>query len=286
MIHPVLSAKPPMHRTVLNRRSVVLGLGAGLFAPRLATAADDRLPDGEPASFGGYSGWLTGPTRRYKHAVLGDDIEASGFAVTQAGRVWRYELGRDAVFEDRRVRLVDINTDGVPEVLVVKSTLTGGAALAIYRIDLDRITPLAESTAIGAPNRWLNPIGVDQFTGAGLTIAAVVTPHLAGSLRLYRVEGSKLVEVARIDGFTNHIIGSRDLDLARVVQSGDASPARILIPRLDRTSIALVSFAGSAPRILKDYSVSSRVIAIDPPSGGLAHIRLSDGSTQTIRLAT
>jgi hypothetical protein len=262
----------------------MLGFGAGLFAPRVATAADDRLPDGETASFGGYSGWLTGPTRRYKHAVLGDDIEASGFTVTRAGRVWRYELDNDAVFEDRRIRLVDINADGVPEVLVVKSTLTGGAALAIYRIDLDRITPLAQSAALGTPNRWLNPIGVDQFTGTGLSIAVVVTPHLAGSLRLYRVEGSKLIEITRIDGFTNHIIGSRDLDLARVVPSDDASPARILIPRLDRTSIALVSFAGGTLRIIKDYSLSSRVIAIAPPSSGFTRIRLSDGSTQSLNL--
>lgn len=272
-----------MHRAKLNRRFVALGLAAGLFSPSVLAASDDRLPDGETTSLGDYSGWLTGPTRRYRHGVLGDDIEASGFAVKRAGRVLRFELGPDAVFEDRRIRLADIDADGIPEVILVKSYLTRGAALAIYRIGPDRLTPVAESPAIGTPNRWLNPVGIDQFTDSGMTVAAVVTPHLAGSLRLYRVLDNKLVETARLDGFTNHIIGSRDLDLARVVSRVGATAARILIPRLDRMSVALISFADGEPRVLSDFPLSSQVVAIDPPSAGGARLHLGDGSTASLK---
>ena len=56
-------------------------------------------------------------------------------------------------------------------------------------------------------------------------LAAVVTPHLSGSLRLYRLSGTSLVEVTRIDGFTNHRLGERDLDLARSeISTGTAQP--------------------------------------------------------------
>ena len=51
--------------------------------------------------------WLTGPTRRYDHGVLGDDIEASGISVELAtGEVLSLALELDAVFEDRVPRLV------------------------------------------------------------------------------------------------------------------------------------------------------------------------------------
>ncbi len=65
--------------------------------------------------------WLIGPTRRYTHGVLGDDIEASGISVElSAGEVLSLILGPEAVFEDRIPRLVDLTADGRDEVLVVK----------------------------------------------------------------------------------------------------------------------------------------------------------------------
>ena len=42
--------------------------------------------------------WLTGPTRRYGHGVIGDAIEASGFGVELSnGKIFSFELGQDAV---------------------------------------------------------------------------------------------------------------------------------------------------------------------------------------------
>ncbi|WP_291824033.1 hypothetical protein, partial [Bosea sp. (in: a-proteobacteria)] len=182
--------------------------------------------------------YLVDPTTRYGHGVLGDAIEAGGFVVERDGQRLLFRLGPDAVFEDRRVRLADLDGDGQPEAIVVKAYLDRGAALAVYRIGRHAIEPLAESPAIGQRNRWLNPVGVADFAGSGQAmLAAVVTPHLAGSLRLYRLSGTALVEVSRIDGFTNHRLGERDLDLAQIGDLDEDGTPDIVIPSLSRQDL-------------------------------------------------
>lgn len=273
-----------MHSPPLSRRLALCGLVAATW-PAAAQAPRRRLPDTETTTRGGLSAWLTDPTTRYAHAVLGDAIEAGGFAVEQAGRQFHVTLPEEAVFEDRRVRLEDIDGDGRPEAIVVKSYLRRGAALAVYRIEADAIVPLAESDPIGIPNRWLNPVGVADFTGDGRPlIAAVITPHIAGSLRLYRLEGRTLVEVARLDGATNHVIGSRDLDLARITDiDGDGRP-EIVVPAQDRLSLTAVSFAGGRGRIVARAVVPSPIIRLEPMNGGAAVVHLQDRSTVTLAL--
>ena len=90
-------------------------------------------------------------------------------------------------------------------------------------------------------------------------LAAVVTPHLAGSLRLYRLAGRALVEVSRIDGFTNHRLGERDLDLAQIGDlDGDGTP-EIVIPSLSRQDLAAIGFKGGRAVVLRKAPVTQRV---------------------------
>ena len=273
-----------IHRPLLTRRLAIGGLLA-TTASAAAQTSPRRLPDTETTRAGEISAWLTDPTTRYAHAVLGDAIEAGGFAVDQAGRQFHFTLPDEAVFEDRRVRLEDIDGDGRPEAIIVKSYLRRGAALAAYRIGPEGITPLAESAPIGTANRWLNPVGVADFTGEGRPlIAAVVTPHIAGSLRLYRLQGGALVEVARLDGVTNHVIGSRDLDLARISDiDGDGRP-EIVIPSQDRMSLTAVSFAGGRGRLVSSVPVRSPIARLEPMGGSDAVIHLQDRSTVELQL--
>ncbi|MDP3600067.1 MAG: hypothetical protein Q8R85_02740 [Bosea sp. (in: a-proteobacteria)] len=222
--------------------------------------APARLPDGEVTKSGGLTAYLVDPTTRYGHGVLGDAIEAGGFVVERDGQRLLFRLGADAVFEDRRVRLADLDGDGQPEAIVVKAYLDRGAALAVYSIGRHAIEPLAEGPAIGQRNRWLNPVGVADFTGSGQAmLAAVFTPHLAGSLRLYRLSGTSLVEVTRIDGFTNHRLGERDLDLARIGDvDGDGTP-EIVIPSLSRQDLAAIGFKSGRAVLFGKALVKQRV---------------------------
>jgi hypothetical protein len=258
------------------------------LAAEVARGANDlpRLPDGETSRWGDFSAYLIDPTTRYRHGVLGDGIEAAGFAVEEGhGRRLIYRLGDDAVFEDRRVRLVDLDGDRRPEAMVVKSYLSRGSALAIYALRGDLIEPIAESTPIGAPHRWLNPVGAANFVGTGeTTIAAVITPHLAGSLRLFRLSGGALTEIARIDGVTNHIIGTRNLDLARIDDAdGDGVPD-IVLPSLDRHALAAVSFRGGKGVVIRSKRVQGRVLALESSHKGKVVVLLENGHRTVIDL--
>lgn len=262
-------------------------LAAVVSAPASGPASAEeatRLPDTEITRAAGVSAHLIEPTTRYGHGVLGDAIEAGGFAVVADGRTATFRLPPDSVFEDRRVRLADLDGDGRPEAIAVRAYLARGAAIAVYRIRRDRIEPLAESAAIGTPNRWLNPVGVGDFAGSGEPlIAAVVTPHLAGSLRFYRLAGSRLEEIGRLDGVTNHIIGSRDLDLGRVADvDGDATP-EIVLPTLDRTALAVVSFRGGKARVVATHATGAKIVEFDM-SGSTARLALADGSRVALDL--
>ena len=94
------------------------------------------------------------PTGRYAHGILGDALEWGGLQVSLTdGGARRFHLPRDHVFEDIAPRLVDVTGDGAPEVLVIETDVSRGAALAIYGPE-GKIT---ETPHIGQSNRWLAP---------------------------------------------------------------------------------------------------------------------------------
>jgi hypothetical protein len=211
----------------------------------------EPLPDGEVTRLGEWSAELTGPTTRYAHGALGDEIEASGFTVAHGQKTLSFELDPQHVFEDRRVRLVQLDDDPAPEAVIIRSHINEGASIAVYDIGGDTISLQAQSPTIGTANRWLNIVGFGDFTGRGRSeIAAVITPHLAGSLRVYEIQDRALIELARIDGFTNHINGTRELDLAEIADQNGDGIVDIKLPRIGGGEDAIVTFAGGKAREL------------------------------------
>lgn len=204
------------------------------------------LPDGVVSAGSGTirNAWLSHPTTRYAHGVIGDAIEAGGLAVeTSGGALPTLALDADAVFEDRIARIVRL--DGEDGVLVVKSYLERGSALAFVRVESAALRIAAESPAIGTKHRWLNPVGVADFDGDGRDeVAAILTPHIGGVLTLYRRNGSALDKVYSAPGFSNHKIGTRELGWSAILDAnGDGIPD-IVAPDTDRRSLRIVTFAG------------------------------------------
>ncbi|MFW2543637.1 FG-GAP repeat domain-containing protein [Primorskyibacter sp. 2E107] len=115
------------------------------------------------------------------------------------------QLPEGQVFEDIAPRLADLNGDGLPEIIAVRSTVRGGASLVVF----DRMgRELAATPPIGRRNRWLAPVGVADLDGDGLVeLAYVDRPHLARILRVWRFEKGSLREVAALEGYSNHQIG-------------------------------------------------------------------------------
>ena len=92
---------------------------------RLLTTEKTALKDSEVSSSKTIkAAWLTGSTDRYQHGILGDAIEASGLAVIdRSGKRYSLELDGKSVFEDRKVRIADLDQDGHEELIVVRAYL-------------------------------------------------------------------------------------------------------------------------------------------------------------------
>lgn len=170
---------------------------------------------------GGLLAWYDGPTTRYAHGVLGDAIEGTRLHAYAEGAITpcgdrSFELPDELVFEDTAPRLVDLNFDGRPEIIVVQSHRRLGAQLAVYGFsnDGESLHQIVATPFIGRSNRWLAPIGAADLDGDGMMeIAYVDRPHLARTLRVWRyVPGGltgqdQLVEMAALENLTNHRIG-------------------------------------------------------------------------------
>jgi len=235
---------------------VVESPGAAIEPPTVGTLRRpvDALPDGRPGFGMGElaAAWLTGPTRRYGHGVLGDSVEADGLLVIgRDGRRFTLSLPEDSVFEDLQPRLADLDGDGRDEVVVVRSTVAAGAALAVLGVVDGALRLRAETPPIGRPYRWLNPLGAGDFDGDGRTeVAYVETPHIGGILRIWRLEGGRLVQLGSLRGFSNHAIGSRALGLSALLDLDGDGSVDLLVPDAGRRGLRLVSFAGGAFREL------------------------------------
>jgi len=207
--------------------------------------------------------WLTGSTNRYRHGILGDEIEASGLAVIdRAGKRYNLELDKNSVFEDRKVRIADLDNDGQEELIVVRSYLESGAALAVYGIRNNKLVSIAETPSIGTSNRWLNPAVIADVDNDGeLEIAYVETPHIGGILHVLALRKDKLIYKYRSTYTSNHGIGSRVQELAAAVDWNGDGVYDIAVPNANRSKMKIFSYAKGKPRELETIDLGNRILS-------------------------
>jgi len=233
--------------------------------------------------------WLAEPTTRYNHGILGDKIE-SGALVIEARHGKRHivRLEDDAVFEDLEPRLADLDRDGHDEIIVVKSYLRRGSALAVIGLRKGKYKIVTETPPLGGPHRWLDPGGIADFSGDGKTaIVLVRQPHVIGSLELWSWTGNTLRNTAELPDIANHIAGTRAIDMAAVADfDGDKVPD-IAAPSLDRSRLRIVSFAPKARQItsvpLPAKAVTNLGLVADGAGPPAIALGLADGSLVVVR---
>lgn len=192
--------------------------------------------------------WLADPTQRYTHGILGDITTAQSLMIEMRdGKMHTVRLKDDAVFEDLTPRLADLDGDGHDEVVVVKSYLTRGSALAVIGRRDGKYEILAETPPLSGPNRWLNPAGIADFNGDGkIDIALVRQPHVVGELELWTWRDGRLSKTLSLADAANHFIGSRALGMSAVADFNGDGVADLVIPSLDRSRLRFVSFVPQA----------------------------------------
>lgn len=184
------------------------------------------------------------PTQRYGHFALGRPHEYAVLQViTSNGRSLELRLPDDEVFEDLAPRLVRLAENEPQELLTIVSRRDGGARLVLFRLGAEGLQLGAQSKAIGTPMRWLNPVGAADFDGDSRSeIAAVITPHIGGILKLYQRRGVELVELVSLGGFSNHVYGSPELELSIPMML--AGRMRLLVPDQTRRQLRIMTLQG------------------------------------------
>ncbi len=181
------------------------------------------------------------PVERYGHWALGRPHEYARLTATTAGgRRLVFDLPEDEVFEDLAPRIVRLAAGEPESLLTIVSHRANGARLVLLRSRGDRLAIHAQGPPIGRPMRWLNPVGVADLDGDGRAeIAAVLTPHIGGTLTVYRQRGPDLVQVAALWGFSNHVFGSPELALS--APAAIAGRMRLLVPDETRRRLRIMA---------------------------------------------
>ena len=188
-------------------------------APAAHPAPAQGLPDGGVATARSgdiRSAWYARPTGRYAHGVLGDAVEAGALmAALEDGRTVELVLPETQVFEDITPRIADLDGNGSNEIIAIRASRDGGAAVVLYGLVAGSLREVGAGSENGRPNRWLNIAGLIPRPDGGLTLYGVRTPHIGGRLfALDYAEGSvsERNDIAR--DVSNHVIGSRELGLS------------------------------------------------------------------------
>ena len=184
--------------------------------------------------------FLSEPTMRYDHGIMGDRLEAG--AVTLVDSVPSAEVAKTIPIPENQVvegiapLWADLTGDGRREIIVTQSGFEEGAQIVVYEESGDH---LASGPAIGLGYRWRHQIAVAPFGPNGeLELVDVLTPHIGGVVEFYQLEDDELRIVAQVPGYTSHIIGSRNLDMALAGDFDGDDHVEVLLPNQDRTELA------------------------------------------------
>lgn len=243
----------------------------------------DPLVDTRVVHSGPHAAALVGPTNRYAHGVLGDEIEASAVEIVNrcTNERTRIEIDDPTVIEGISPLLADLDGDGKVEVLVTTSNSSRGGQLDAYRIDGSF---LASSEPIGQGNRWRNQLGVAPLGPNGeIEVVDVRIPHIGGVVEFFRLDGDRLVRVAQTSEFTSHAIGSRNLDMGILADTtGDGRPEVVALTQ-NRDGIASLQRSGEdgveqVGQVELDGRATTNLAVQDLPNGAALAAGTTNGT--------
>ena len=216
--------------------------------------------------------FLTGATSLYDHGVLGDKIEATSITLLETtgkpGVALTITVPEQTVIEGISPIWVDMDGDGVREIIVTTSTAESGAQVIVY----DQSGGIkAKGPVIGKGYRWRHQIAVASFgMGGELELVDVLTPHIGGVVEFFGMSGNTLMINARVSGYTSHVMGSRNLDMAVSGDFDGDGNVELLVPNQGLTKLGGIGRTESGAVVKWNVPAGGRI------STNLAVVTLSD----------
>lgn len=215
----------------------------------------------------------TNPTALYAHGVLGDALEAAGITLLETQPtpkvVAAISIPEPSVGEGIAPVWVDLTGDGAREIIVTFSNAEQGAQIVVFNEAGEQI---AAGPPVGRGSRWRHQLAVAPFTpDGGLELAAVLTPHIGGIVEFYHFEDNGLKIVAQAPGYTSHVLGARNLDMAAAGDFDGDGRIELLLPNQSRTEL------GAIQRISDGAVVAWTIPLNGVLSTNLAGVTLPDG---------
>ena len=206
--------------------------------------------------------------------MLGDGLEASSVTIVETQphlRISRtISVPPPAVIEGIAPIWTDISGDGSREIIVTVSDSSQGARLVVFDDAGERV---ATGGAIGRGYRWRNQLAVAPFSPDDeLELVDVLTPHLGGVVEYFRLSGQSLDLVAQAPGYTSHVIGTRNLDMALSGDFDGDDRVDVVLPDQARTEL------GAITRPPNGAGLNWRLPVGGTVRTNLAAISFSDGS--------
>ena len=267
--HPVLTMDGSL--AFINGNGQLVIWGENIYQSKQLDALRDArvLSDGN-----GQLLLLTSRTSVYEHGVLGDSVEAKSVTiVSESGKILEnITLFSDQVIEGIAPLWVDLNDDGLREIILTLSNRRDGAQLVVFSETGDQI---AQGEAIGTGFRWRHQIAVAPFGPNRETeLVDVLTPHIGGVVEFFQLRGTSLVKVAEVSGYTSHVINSRNLDMAVAADFNADGRVDLLLPNQSLTQLGIIQRtqdgAAVVGEISLEASLSSNLAAVPLPGGMLA----------------
>ncbi|GAB5492887.1 MAG: hypothetical protein Phog2KO_31020 [Phototrophicaceae bacterium] len=225
--------------------------------------------------------------QRYVHGIMGDDIEGASLVVLrindeQLDIIEQIDLEGDAVYEGLSPMWADINQDGVQDLVTTVSDSQSGSRIRVYLFTENGILTV-DGQAIGQSNRWQHQLAWGAFGVNGeMQLVDVLTPHIGGWVRFYEFDGTQLLIQTQLTGYTSHVIGSRNLDMAVAGDfDGDGQP-EIVLPSQDRQRIAGIRNSAEGAVVAWELELNGTLVTnlagLNTPSGLALAVGRDDGT--------
>jgi len=193
------------------------------------------------------------PTEKYSHGILGDKIEAGQLVVVVDSVFYELTLPGEFVFEDISPRLYDVDGDTELEFITIRTNISQGAGIAIYKIIDEQLVEYAFVPEIGTTYRWLNIVAIDDLDNDGIVeLVWIQTPHIGGILKAAKIKAGTLKVLAEKAQYSNHAIGERNLCLS--ILTVQFNQKVFYVPNQSRNKIVGFTFKNNELEVFEEIT--------------------------------